>query len=613
MAVWDTYAKPINNIKNLILMRHLCLLLSLLFFSISGNCVVKYDEGRVQINGIQLLQDRENPQEYYYLPQFPKISEKEDGSLELLCLKYVGKDGTAGGGIFHALIEFDLPDDVLASLQEELEKITPGAKIAGPVPLKQTLKDGEDGLAGFQVISSILNNTEGENPFTETVLTSGHAPLLPGSKAAIAAKLSEEGATLLWESLQGPTSDVSVAISGYYEAAVKGYNAIVKAEMSTVYEHYSRIINKAEGYDRTHLRKVSDEMLQEQILDIDVFDRSEGLGIKTDDMQAILDMVTDKLIELMFDSQAGWAKLPEKEKYEEKYIPNRQPRGFFSTVFGGAQNDKYVTDNQFILKRKEDIKTNRFYLNLSKSTTIKVPIYTSGNIGGAFFNALSPDEKYFRIVNLEDADFQHRDVHFQVDGTFAESFGDILNFVSVNFRKTYNGFDTVTKDSTFRANDLEKGNNTKNLSYPRLGEDESWLNYEYRLNWSMKGSNKMISIPANPDEWLKSSEPAISLIPPFGKRKLTIDADRTQMQESGIHSATVRFFVILDGKPQLQRTLILKSTDAESTEDIALYHDPGEPVAYQVTWYGKDLDNGKMKEQEAELTDEYLFLLPPSK
>jgi len=146
------------------------------------------------INGIQLLQDKDNPLAYYYLPQYPKLSNKEDGSLELLFLKYVGQGGAeTNGGIFHALVEFTLPDDMLETLNTDLKKLVPGGIIVGPVPLLQTMKDGEIGMAAFKVISSVLSNVEGENRFTQTVITSGHAPLPPGSKAAIAAKLSQEG------------------------------------------------------------------------------------------------------------------------------------------------------------------------------------------------------------------------------------------------------------------------------------------------------------------------------------------------------------------------------------------------------------------------------------
>ncbi len=585
------------------------LLLLLLTTWVNGFSVVKYDEGRRMINGIQLLQDNEDGLAYYYLPQFPRISIDEDGTYELLCMKYIGQGGSeTNGGLFHALVEFSLPDSLLAVLTDALQDEVPGARIVGPVPLQQALEDGETGVASFSVISAILNNTEGENPFTSQVVTSGFAPLLPGSKAAIAAKLSQEGATLLWESLQGPTSDVSVAIRGYYEAAVKGYNATVKAEVSTIYNHMSRIMNFQEGYSRRQLRKISDQLVQDQILEIDVFDRSEGLGIDNDNMEAILELVTDKLIELIFDAETGWSKMPETEvAVEQGQILGRRERGFFSKLFGGDQNEKYVSDNQYVVKKREDIKVNRFYLNLSKSTTVKVPVYTTGNLSG-LYQSFNEDERYFRVVNLDDPDFQKREVFFQVDGQFTESFSDILNFVSVNFKKGYpGGQPEVSRDLMFNRKDLEEGNDVKSVLYPRLGAtNQDWLDYEYRITWSLKGSNTTLHFPSK-SRWASTKDAAISLIPPFNKRLIEVDADRSQFEPAGVHSASIRFFVILNGKAQPQRSLVLKSTDSESSNRISLYHDPEEPILYQVTWYTKD---GPREEKPVVLKDDFILLLP---
>ena len=206
----------------------------------------------------------------------------------------------------------------------------------------QALENGEEGVGSFQVVSAILNKSENSG-FSRTLLTSGRAPLMPGSKAVVAALLDEKGATLLWDSLSGPTSDVSVAIHAYYEGAVKAYNAKVTAKVDTVYTHFSRISNQQQDYTRRQLRKVVDDLQRTGDLQIDVLDRSAGLGIKADDMDGILELVTYKLIELMFDHKSGWAADPEREAaVEANQIPGRQERGFLSSVFRGAQRHEVL-------------------------------------------------------------------------------------------------------------------------------------------------------------------------------------------------------------------------------------------------------------------------------
>lgn len=571
--------------------------------------LVKYDEGRRTVNGIQLLQDSDDPLAYYYLPQYPRISTKDDGTLDLLCLKFVGKDDQTNGGIFHALIEFSLSPEELQELKSALNTEVPGARIVGPVPMMQAFKDGEDGMGSFQVVSSILNDIEGEQSFTQHVIASKHAPLLPNSRAAIAARLNQEGATLLWESLNGPTSDVSVSIKGFYEASVKGYNAIVTADASTIYEHYSRVINQQEGFNKSQLRKINNELIQSQMLKVEVFDRSEALGIKAGEMDGLLNLVTDKLTELLFDVQTGWSKVPKQEEaIEDGQIKGRQKRGLFRRFFGGAKNQPYISDNQFVLKKRTDIRSNKFYLNLSKSSSIKVPIHTSGNLSG-IYDSLGVDERYFRIVNLDDIDFQKREVHFQIDGNYINSFDDLINFVSINFRKTSSDGTDITETLLFNRQDLEEGKDLKTIIYPRLGNKEAnWLDYEYQIVWSLIGNNEPISYPVTKNKWTSTNTSAISLIPPFKKMILEVDADRALFRENGVHSVHLKLLVILGGKPTVLRNLLLREDDAENIDKVSLYYDEKEPLAYQLTWYSTQ---GKVEKPIEELTGDYLFLVPP--
>ncbi|HLT53443.1 MAG TPA: hypothetical protein VKZ97_06120, partial [Flavobacteriaceae bacterium] len=523
-----------------------------------------------------------------------------------------GDNEQSSGGLFHALIEFSLPQDVVENISAKLKDLKgENARIVGPVPMQQYTKDGENGIGKFDVISSILTDVDGEQAFTRNVLTSGFSPLLPNSKAAIAAKLNPAGATLLWESLAGVTSDISVSVHGYYEAVVKGYNAVITAEASTIYEHYSKLSNYQEGFTRDQMRKITNEMIQDQVLVVDVFDRSEGLGIDNKSMESIVSIVTDKLIELMFDAETGWAQKPEQEvAVELNQIKGRQERGWFSSVFGGKDNTEYYSDNQYVIKRRQDVRMNKFYLNLSKSTTIKVPVHTSGNIGG-FYKNMKDDQRYFRVVNLNDSDFQTREVHFQIDGGFNDAFNDVLNSVSVSFRKVYeNGNPEITENLIFTGKDITEGRDFKQIIYPRLGiSSSSWLDYQYRISWNLKGEEKPILVPKAATDWKTGNASLLALVPPFKKKTVDVDADRALFKDHEIQSATIRFFTILNKKATAQRTLILRSSDVENTAKVNLFYDENEPIAYQITWYSK---TGTYLEKMKELEQDYLFLIVPS-
>lgn len=567
--------------------------------------LVHYDTGRITVMGVQLLQDADDDSVYYYLPQFPRLATRDDGTFELLCLKYVGNEGQASGGLFHALVAYDLPEEVVEELQEALEEKIPGAQLKGPVALMQATEDA-DGTGSFEVVSAVLSD-QGEGGFTRSMVTSGRAPLRPGSRAAVAAMLEPEGATLLWDSFSGATSDVSVAINAYYEAKVEGYNAKVRAEVETIYRHFSRVSNVQAGYKKTQLRKIVDELQNTGDLKVEVFDRSEGLGLDSKQMDGVLQIVTDKLVELMFDTQAGWAKEPERETaVEANQIQGRQKRGWFSRTFGGAQNTPYFSDDQFVLKRRRDIRRNVFTLDLSKSSTIKVPVSTAGNLRG-LFEALGDDDKYFRIVDLADPAFERRAVHFQVDGGYVDAFDKVLNSVSINFRKQYGEERADFTDSLiFDSNITEGGPMVKQVSFPRLGLDTAdWTDYEYQVVWSLRDGPQQRS----PKEgWTASADAAVSLVPPFTKREIEIDADRSFFADAGYAAAVVEFAVMLGGKPKLERKATLRAGDAESTNRVVLYHDRDKQVAYRVTWHGRA---GKKDEGLQVLDSDYLFLVPP--
>jgi hypothetical protein len=585
----------------------LALLLLSLFVPRPASALVNYDKGSRVVKGVQLLQDSEDPTLYYYLPQFPRLSMSKDSTFEFLCMKYVDQAGGTNGGLFHALVEFTLPPAVVEDLEKELQKKVGGGKIMGPVQLMQSVKDGEEGMGSFEVVSAILSD-KGEGGFTRSVVTSGRAPLMPGSKAVVAAILKQEGATLLWNSLTSPTSDVSVAIHAYYEAAVEGYNAKIFADVSTVYNHFSMISNVQKDYTKRQVRDVVDKLQRTGTLKIEVLDRSAGLGIKSDEMAGVLQLVTDKLVELMFDSKTGWAVDPEREAaVEANQIQGRQERGWFSSVFGGAQDTKYFTDNQYVLKKRKDIRQNTFVLNLSKKSSIKVPLDTAGNLGG-LYGTMGQDPRYFRVVNLADPDFEFRPVHFQVDGDYVDSFQEAINFVSVNFRKPYAGKPAFTKAVTFNRNDVEGGKTTQSVSFPRLGmTDKEWTDYEYQVRWSLRGG-PTISVPAKNDQWIKSSDAALSLTPPFQKRVVEVEADRALFQERGMATALVEFATVLAGKPRVLKKATLRASDTTPTVKIALYSDKDTPIAYRVTWHSK---NGSREGKLEVLESDYLYLAPP--
>ncbi len=560
--------------------------------------LVDYEAGQLELQGIILLQDAQNSDVYYYLPPAPRVSTHKDGGLELSVVKFIDPQGETSGGLLHMLVTFTLPPDELESLRQALKKEKPKATLQGPVALRQ-----ED-EGSFTIISGTLSDAG----FSRSLISSGRAPVTPGSKAAVAATLTPQGATLLWESMSRPTSDVSVALRTYYEAALPSFRARIHADVSTVYTHFSSVFNKQKSYSKRQVREVVDELVRTGDITVDVLDRLPE-DTANQAMQSLVDMITGKLTDIIFDTKTGFTAIPEKEKAVEKgQLKGRQKKGWLAQLFTSTGNQKYVTDNQFVIKDRKDINRAVFSINLTRRSVIKVPVDTAGNISG-LYEAFKDDAEMFRVVNLADPAFQKRDVYFQIDGDYSGAFEKIMNFTGVSLKKSYAGHADATGELIFTREDIRDGNISKSWRYARLGQkDDSWLDYDYRMTWGIKGQHQ-IRQPKEAGGWLHSSDPIITLAPPLKRTDMEIDADRFLFEDAAIRSASLEVRYKVFGKQQIERLSVMRSTDAESISSAVLFHDPNSKVEFRVNWYPA---RGKPIKGDWQLLEEsYLVLMPP--
>ena len=589
--------------------RQAIILASLMLLTQNANSVVMYDEGREFIDGVSLLRDKEDATAYYYLPTVPSVVlDRSTGRPKISLVKFVDPKGDTSGGLIHFLFSLDMPPERVEELNKELGKKVPGASIKGPVILRAE-GDEEAGGASFKIISSTVSEDSGGTSFTSSVVSSGFAPVTPGSQAAVAARLNEQGATLLWESLKQPTSDISVSINASYEAALPAYRGKVFANLETVYEHMFKIINRQKGYRKDEIRKQMDEMVREGVIEVDITDR-DGLGIDSSQLSGLMNMVTDKLVNMLFDTTQGLSKLPEQQEIPANVVEGRQKRGFIAKLFAGTGNQKYITDDQFTLREKTDIKRGTFSLIFTQNTTIKVPFNSTGNIGG-LYKAWENDQTLFRVVGLNDAAFEKREVFFEVDPAFYQAFQENINSVSVGFVKKYPNKPAqadFTGEVVFNHIDVKEGTFSKSIIYPRLGlKGSDWHDYHFRTLWSFRGG-KTVGIPADIKGLAKNNAPSVSLAPPAQLSVIEIDGDAAGMIDAKIRRAMVEFEYRLLGETKTKFVPLLPESE-EILQAVSLMHDKRSKIKYRVRWYGK---NGSRTEDWRDLEDTYLFLLPES-
>lgn len=572
----------------------------LFFFRIGAYGIVKYEEGSLEINGVTLLQDHLKSNIYYYVPNTPRLSQTNKGDVEFSCIKYVSpEDKETSGGLFHALFQFSLPNNVLAIIQRELTLLKPNAQIVGPVPLAGK---GFHGVADFRLVSSILTNTT-TNPFDIKTISSGKTSI-ENSKGAIAIELNPEGTTLLWESFQTNTSDVSIVLEGFYEASVTAYQAIIKADLHLIYDHFDRPEKENIGYTKNQVQAVVDSLCQNGLIDIEIINKSNTLNFEVKALENIVNIITENVSTQLFKTQTGWTKLlpmdnVENDNFEQNSIIN---------TFLGHRSLPYVSSKTLLLKSKNQIKNFRFYLNLEQSTTIKVPIYTASNLGN-FYEAFKEDKRYFSVVTLDDPTYLERDVYFQIDGNFLNSFEDILNHASIKIQKR----NTATNKVDFRTGvefyrkEILAGESIKTFSYKRGDNPTSnWREFDYKVAWDLIGIDTVLQYPK--EAWLTTESASISIAPPFDKAEIEVDIAYDMFKEKGIKSARVKFASILLGQPRKGKAITLREKNSATANIITVYSDFDTPIVCQVDWYTTE---GKKKEKAIIVgEDRYLFLTP---
>jgi len=588
---------------------------------------VKYDGNTFLIDGILLLQDADDTLAYYYTPKFPTLAMKPDSSVEFLFMKYSGEDEQSSGGLFHALIEFTVSDDLMASVLKKLRKKIPKARLKGRLPfLPSNGTAGDFSGPTFDIISSVLSNN-GDGGFTRSIVASGNAPMTPGSKAAVAAMLDSRGATLLWQTLNsGETSDLSVGVKAYYEAMLPAYNAVITVDMQKVYSEFNEQTTRKRFFSQKDINNKIDSFAKNGGISIDIVDRSQALDIDNSQMTSLVDMITNKVTDMMFYGAEGFivpdpvvedntptapAMDPMMMMMMMGSMPPEAQAGVIGFMAVNTVIDKVLENNKdiYALKNKKEVNLSKYKVNLSKKATIKVPFYTAGNLS-LFYTINKDNDTYFKIINMDDADFQRKEVAFQIDADYVDTFDDLLNFVTVKFKKTYsNGQEEVFEQLMFNKKDLDNGVNIKSVFFPRLGlTGKNWQEYEYQIVWSLKGKDISIRIPEKETEWIKSSDPVISLKPPFERVLISVDAERDRFVNEGFASAQVRFATIVGGKPTQVKRLLLRSNDPEWSSTVSIFKDAETPIVFETSWYS---GVGEIKQDLKQIESGYMYIVPP--
>lgn len=513
--------------------------------------------------------------EYYYLPTNLRLSKKPDGTPEFIFVKYTTEEEAAAGGVqgalMHFLMEWGLTPEQEKELQNQiadklgdLKSVNPkyaevkNPKVLGPVTLKSDV-EGET----FRIVSGTLTNEK----FTPNMVTTGKAPLLPGSKMAVAAILEKNGAQLLAATFEKARSitDVSLNLRFQYEVltpAVDGVIVVNWVEVSRLYQEFAREYSHSDEDDTTlpASNSLSDDSINDTQKDslVSFLMSNSAVEIKLDQLKPenpIAQEVTQAFLDYFLASVA-----------EKEYATPEEGKAVESlnNEYTPSENLYKYTFNAKRIESKVRMGIETYNLKL------RIPMVQEMSITenlASWYDGVKHNKSCVTSVNLNDPFFQHREIHLILDGEAEQMFGDEVNAVSVDIRKRRSSGNDFQDAIMIDKKTLEAGT-LASLTYAR-GDDRNPDVYEFRTSWNLKGT----TYPENP-EWQKGDWKGINLVAPVAPRTVLFEGDLEELKEMGIPRATLQLRYQKFGK--------------EVETNIPLTVSKGQPLMEKVIYTDKD-------------------------
>lgn len=522
--------------------------------------VVLDDGTKVVLYGEAAADTATKSNNYRYLPVNLRLSERPDGTPEFQFLRYVTEErkdqGGVGGALIHLLMEWGLTNEQERQLRRILRDQYDEANLVGAVELQP---QGESGK--FQIISGTLTD-EG---LTQSLVTSGKAPLVPGGKAAVAARFDANGAALMSKTFDGTVSvsDLSFVLNFTYSTLMpRAKGAVVidweklnrsvdvfQAEYERKNEKHSWFgpgTSHTDSEVRSHFAFLS----QEKVIDFQ-FEEEITDARAAEVREAFFEYYLSTFAEL---TDSGPVTLP---------APSEGAKGQSSDI---RFRNSYTYKQAFLegsFKKK--------IVNLQYRTTIKRPFQLVANLS-SWRDSVSDCRICIDSVNLNDPFFQHRDIHFVLDLDAKEMFEDVVNFVVVKVRKRRSSGDIFAASVLLDANYIAENGIAASITYAR-GEDKDADSYEYQVQWSLRGG---VLYP--PDSvWQKGNWEGVTLTPPVVPRTIEVEGNLDDMQAKHITRVTAQIRYL--------------KFDKEVVEDIHLSSASNTPLVSERVFMDRDARN----------------------
>jgi hypothetical protein len=372
------------------------------------------------VNGISVLPDHEDPDQFYYMPMMPKFSTLHDPVTgvdvpRLQIIKFRSESGK-GGGFMNLDVNIGVPADVLRDVESEIKsKLKARNPRLSPIPVT-------DGTVKLVVFDKDSTSTTGPARFVENIRGAAKPTLYGDNQAAFSAEFSEEGVQLLEAAMKGDMSPIAIVYSLDFFGLRPSYKVKLHVDWDRVQEHMSQKFGAKVLFFSSDIEKAVDKLIDDRAI---VF---EGLKFTTEEddpgskaaydraKNQVLDMITDAFFQPSLDpvKDPGPSDLDKAAKFVGQLAMLHRSGGMSESIGFSYKRVDYKRIDQ-----------KRLNIEMSESTTVKRTIYPQGHLTGLFRllrDTNFPVDKLLLQVSLDDPWFRDRRVRvfsaapWQTDG-----------------------------------------------------------------------------------------------------------------------------------------------------------------------------------------------------
>lgn len=541
-----------------------CLTLLMMLLVLPHACgqQVLVDQGR-RAAGLWCFPTVADPQQWVYIPSEARFGQDETGGPQFSFLQYVTNSpaeavaGTTittagGGGILHMLVLYETPPEAVAAAQRDLREALKNDELTlrGPV----VFSDGR-----YALVSSIINPDDGKQE--RRLLATGRAPVLEGNRIALSFDLDPTHASLLLKSMAMANPDISIVFDMTFACLTEAYDADLTIDWSEVRKNQGIKAGINVYYVSADVEVLFDDLRRSNAIRL----RSSGSDAA---MEALLNTVYDKLLELMF------------RPVEPEKMPEAQRGGLLDSLgslIGGGGSSRFGLHVGYQLK---DLRTTgQSYLNFNHRSTVDRHASIVFNVGD-IYRRYGTDSRYFRAVNLEDSVYQQREIHVGVDGALVKDFDRYINAVTVTLRKVHESGEQTLREVVLDRKACEQPPGQLKMVYgwSQDADRARWLRYEYRTRWSFKGGG------AYETDWITTDAPMIDLFAPYELRTVQLVGDTKTLEDSGVRAVVVQIeYPFFDRTRKAQ--LVVRPGDAIEEKQLEITLPQGVfEYSYTITW-----------------------------